>query len=166
MTAVAVSLDTPPAPRADLRERWKMGVEARALVLITAALLAFDELASRDALAVRAKAPTPEHGKALRVTQIEAVLRAAGRQRNLRSTAEQVSAALHSEQLTAAPLVAAAFGASVAAYVAVTTELVGQTAALELKLTASFEQHPSAEILRSLPGLGTVLGARVPLRRC
>lgn len=30
-----------PAPRADVRERWKMGVEARALVLVTAALLAF-----------------------------------------------------------------------------------------------------------------------------
>ena len=126
-----------------------------------AALVAFDDLASRDALAVLAKAPTPEQGAALRVTQIEAVLRAAGRQRNLRPTAEAISAALRSEQLTAAPLVAQAFGASVAAHVAVTTELVRQTAALELRLTASFEQHPSAEILRSLPGLGVVLGARV-----
>ena len=33
--------DVRPAPRADVRERWKMGVEARALVLVTAALLAF-----------------------------------------------------------------------------------------------------------------------------
>jgi transposase len=126
-----------------------------------AALLAFDDLASRDALAVLAKAPTPEQGRALKVTQIEAVLRAAGRQRNLRPTAEAISAALRTEQLTALPLVAQAFGATVSAHVAVTTELVRQTAALEAQLTASFEQHPSAEILRSLPGLGVVLGARV-----
>ncbi len=126
-----------------------------------AALLAFDDLASREALAVLAKAPTPEQGRALRVTQIEAVLRAAGRQRNLRPTAEAISAALRTEQLTALPLVASAFGATVAAHVAVTAELVRQTARLEEQLAASFEQHPSAEILRSLPGLGVVLGARV-----
>jgi hypothetical protein len=126
-----------------------------------AALLAFDDLASREALAVLAKAPTPEQGRALRVTQIEAMLRAAGRQRNLHPTAEAISAALRTEQLTALPLVAQAFGATVSAHVAVTAELVRQTAALEAQLTASFEQHPSAEILRSLPGLGVVLGARV-----
>lgn len=126
-----------------------------------AALLAFEDLASRDALAVLAKAPTPQQGAALRVTQIEAVCRAAGRSRNLRPVAEAISAALRTEQLSALPMVAAAFGAAVSAHVAVTTELVRQTAALEAQLTASFEQHPSAEILRSLPGLGVVLGARV-----
>jgi transposase len=126
-----------------------------------AALEAFDDLASRDALAVLAKAPTPEQGQTLRVTQIEAVLRAAGRQRNLRPTAEAISSALRSEQLTALPLVTSAFGATVKAHVAVTAELVRQTASLEQQLTTSFEQHPSAEILRSLPGLGVVLGARV-----
>lgn len=126
-----------------------------------AALVAFDDLASREALAVLAKAPTPEQGKALRVTQIEALLRAAGRQRNISSTAQSISAALRTEQLTALPLIAKAFGATVAAHVAVTAELVRQTAAVEEQLTASFEQHPSAEILRSLPGLGVVLGARV-----
>ena len=126
-----------------------------------AALEAFDDLASREALAVLAKAPTPEQGRALRVTQIEAALRAAGRQRNLRPTAKAISAALRTEQLTAQPMVARAFGATVSAHVAVTAELVRQTAALEADLAASFEQHPSAEILRSLPGLGVVLGARV-----
>jgi len=95
------------------------------------------------------------------VTQVEAVLRAAGRQRHLHTRAEEISAALRTEQLSAPPLVAEAFGAAVAALVAVTAELVGQTAAVEAKLAAAFEQHPSAEILRSLPGLGPVLGARV-----
>jgi transposase len=126
-----------------------------------AALQAFDDLAGRDALAVLAKAPTPEQGKALRVSQIEAALRAAGRQRNLHARAEQIAAALRTEQLTAAPLVTQAFGVSCSALVAVTAELVRQTAAVEAKLSTSFEQHPSAEILRSLPGLGLILSARV-----
>lgn len=126
-----------------------------------AALSAFDDLAGRDALAVLAKGPTPARGAALRVAQIEAALRGGGRQRNLRATAESISAALRSEQLDAPPLVAEAFGATVSALVAVITELVVQTAHVEETLAASFNQHPSAEILRSLPGLGPVLGARV-----
>lgn len=34
-------------------------------------------------------------------------------------------------------------------------------AELETALDAHFEQHPDAEIVRSLPGLGLILGARV-----
>jgi hypothetical protein len=64
------------------------------------------------------------------------VLRAAGRQRNLRPTAEAISTALRTEQLTALPLVASAFGATVSAYVAVAAELVRQTAALEAASSA------------------------------
>ena len=52
-------------------------------------------------------------------------------------------------------------GAALAALVAVTSELVAQTAQLELQLAEHFEQHPDAKIIRSLPGLGTILGARV-----
>lgn len=44
-----------------------------------AELVAFDDLAGRDALAVLAKAPTPSRGAGLRVAQIEATLRAGGR---------------------------------------------------------------------------------------
>lgn len=143
------------------RQRQVLALRSALREFYPAALLAFEDLSSREALAVLANAPTPEQGKALKVTQIQAVLRAAGRQRNLRSTAEAISAALRTEQLTAPPLVAQAFGASVAAHVAVATELVRQTEAVQARLTASFEQHPNAEILRSLPGLGVVLGARV-----
>jgi len=143
------------------RQRQTNALRSTLREFYPAALVAFDDLASRDALAVLAKAPTPTAGAALRVTQVEAVLRAAGRQRHLHTRAEEISAALRTEQLSAPPLVAEAFGAAVAALVAVTAELVGQTAAVEAKLAAAFEQHPSAEILRSLPGLGPVLGARV-----
>ena len=36
-----------------------------------------------------------------------------------------------------------------------------QIAALEISLAEHFEQHPDAKVVLSLPGLGTVLGARV-----
>ena len=36
-----------------------------------------------------------------------------------------------------------------------------QIAGLALELEAGFEQHPDAVVVRSLPGLGTILGARV-----
>ncbi len=52
-------------------------------------------------------------------------------------------------------------GASVAALVAVIRELNTQVARLEEQLAAGFDQHPDAKVVRSLPGLGTVLGARV-----
>jgi hypothetical protein len=52
-------------------------------------------------------------------------------------------------------------GASVRALVAVIGELVAQTARLEAELADRFEQHPDAKVIRSLPGLGMILGARV-----
>jgi len=52
-------------------------------------------------------------------------------------------------------------GASVAASVSVIAELTHQISGLEEQLAANFEQHPDATVVRSLPGLGTILGARV-----
>jgi transposase len=43
----------------------------------------------------------------------------------------------------------------------VITELQTQIAVLEAQLADRFEQHPDAKIIRSLPGLGMTLGARV-----
>ena len=39
--------------------------------------------------------------------------------------------------------------------------MVAQIAVLAEELETGFEKHPDAEVVRSLPGLGTVLGARV-----
>ncbi len=52
-------------------------------------LESFDDLASRDALAILVKAPTPEQGARLSVAQIRAALRRAGRQRNLDARAAE-----------------------------------------------------------------------------
>ena len=52
-------------------------------------------------------------------------------------------------------------GATVAALVAVIAELNAQIGRLEESLADRFEMHPAAKVIRSLPGLGMILGARV-----
>jgi transposase len=69
--------------------------------------------------------------------------------------------ALREPQLEQPTLVAAAFAKTVLANVSVLARLNSEVAALEAELGQSFELHPDAEIYRSQPGLGTVLGARV-----
>ena len=125
------------------------------------ALEAFDELAGRDALAVLAIAPTPTAGRQLSRSKIAAALRRGGRQRRIDERAVEIQTALRSEQLSAPTLIADAMGATVAALVAVIGELQTQIERLETELADRFEQHPDAKIIRSLPGLGTILGARV-----
>jgi len=125
-----------------------------------AALEAFDDLASGDALAVLAIAPTPTLGRSLSRSKIASALRRGGRQRRVEERAAEIHTALRPEHLEAPPVIADAMGASVAALIAVTVELVAQIDRLEQELTDRFEQHPDAKIIRSLPGLGTILGAR------
>jgi transposase len=126
-----------------------------------AALQAFDDLGGRDALAVLGRAPTPTQGARLSVSKISAALKAAGRQRNIESRAQQIQAILRAEQLSAPEAVAAAFGATTRATVNIVIELNEQIRDLETTLADHFEKHPDADIYRSLPGLGVILGARV-----
>lgn len=126
-----------------------------------AALVAFDDLAGGDALEVLRVAPTPTLGAGLSRSKIAAALRRGGRQRRVEERAVEIQAALRSEQLQAPGVVAAAMGASVAASVAVIAEMGAQIARLAEELASGFEAHPDAEVVRSLPGLGTILGARV-----
>jgi hypothetical protein len=126
-----------------------------------AALDAFDELAHSDALAVLAAAPTPSLGRQLSRSKIAAALRRGGRQRRTDQRATEIQAALRTEQLAAPELVSEAMGSTVAALVAVVAELSAQIERLEIELADRFEQHPAAKVIRSLPGLGMTLGARV-----
>jgi transposase len=125
-----------------------------------AALEAFDDLDSSDSLAVLAIAPTPSLGRGLSRSKIAAALRRGGRQRRIEERAVEIQAALRAEHLDAPSAVADAMGASIAALVAVTVELVAQIDRLEQELVDRFDQHPDAKIIRSLPGLETILGAR------
>jgi hypothetical protein len=127
-----------------------------------AALAAFEDLTSGDAVQVLRVAPAPALGQALSRAKIAAALRRGGRQRRIDARATEIQAALRSPQLRGSPLTEAAMGASVAASAAVIAEMTTQIAVLERQLAADFEAHPDAEVVRSLPGPGTVLGARVP----
>jgi hypothetical protein len=126
-----------------------------------AALTAFADLDAAEALAILSRAPDPQTGRRLSAAAIGAALRRSGRQRGIEKRAAQIQAALRTDQLAAPPLLAGAYAASVAATVAILAELNRQIRTLETSLADHFEQHPDAEIIRSLPGLGMVLGARV-----
>jgi transposase len=127
-----------------------------------AALDAFGtDLASHDALGLLARAPTPAAAARLSTSGIGAALRRGGRQRNVTARAAELQELLRAPRLDAPAAVADAYGAQVRSVVGVIAEMTRQIAALEAQLATSFDSHPDAEIVRSLPGLGTVLGARV-----
>jgi transposase len=126
-----------------------------------AALEAFPDLASSDALAVLKVAPTPTQGRRLSRSKIAAALRRGGRQRNIDRRTIEIQTALRTEQLQAPALVTDAMGSIVASLVEVIDTLRTQIGQLEQQLDVHFEAHPDATIIRSLPGLGMILGARV-----
>jgi transposase len=127
-----------------------------------AALVAFgDRLSSAEALTVLAAAPTPDAGRALSKARIERLLRKAGRQRRVTERATQIVAALRSEQLTARPGVIEAHAAVVSAQIVVIGSITTQIDVLEEQVRTHFGRHPDAEIYLSVPGIGSILGARI-----
>ena len=119
------------------------------------------DLDDRDAVAILEIAPTPPLGRQLSKSKITAALKRAGRQRNLERRAAEIQWALREEQLAQGPLVEAAYGHTTKAHVAMIRAYNAEITELEEALTSGFEQHPDARIVLSLPGMGTVLGARV-----
>jgi transposase len=124
-----------------------------------AALAAFDNLASGDALETLMVAPTPTLGMGLSRSKIAAALKRGGRQRRIDQRVEEIQEALRAPQLQGSAVAAGAMGKSVSATVAVIATMNAQIAELAKELETGFEQHPDAEVVRSLPGLGTILGA-------
>jgi transposase len=119
------------------------------------------QLAEPEALAVLSLAPTPELGRQLTRAAVRRALVGVGRRRNLQARVVAVHDALAAPQLAAPAPIEAAYRGVVGALVAVLNCLNDQVAALEQQLAARFGTHPDAAIIRSQPGLGTVLGARV-----
>jgi transposase len=125
-----------------------------------AALVAFSDLTSRTALAVLTAAPTPAAAAALTRANLVDLLHAAGRGTRPADAARLVEI-FAAEQLRQPGPVEQAMGTAATALL---TALRGADQAvrdLETALAPSFEHHPDAEIIDSLPGLGLVLGARV-----
>jgi Transposase/Transposase IS116/IS110/IS902 family len=126
------------------------------------ALAAFGtDLSNNDAVSVISVAPTPDLGRQLSRSKIAAALRRGGRMRSIEKRAAEIQEALRGDYLQAPPAIVEAHGEVARSSVALIDAYTKQIASLELALTEHFEQHPDAKVVLSLPGLGTVLGARV-----
>ncbi|MBM7494016.1 hypothetical protein JOD64_005238 [Micromonospora luteifusca] len=144
------------------RQRHVLQLRAVLRQAFPAASVAFGEdLHDRDALAVLAKAPSAAQARKLRVSQVEAALRRAGRQRNVPAVADRILSALRTPQLNQPAVVSDAYAAHTAGLVGIIGAFNTQIVALEAQLTDYLGRHPDAKILMSQPGLGTVLAARV-----
>jgi transposase len=126
-----------------------------------AALEAFDDLDAPDALELPGKAPDPARARKLTRAQVSAALKRA-RRRNITERATAILTALRSGQLGQPAAVAAAYAATVRSLIAVITVLNEQVKTLQGQVEENSGRHPDAEIYRSQPGIGAVLGARVP----
>ena len=138
--------------RAELREYFP-GVLA---ALAEAGL----DLADRDALELLGAAPGPDTATRLSQRTIAAMLARAGRRGDLPARAAAIQAALRAPQLTQPPVLAGAYAAVTRSLVAVLTVLAEQITTLEGQVDAHFGRHLDAQIYRSQPGLGVILGAR------
>jgi transposase len=125
-----------------------------------AVLDAFDDLDAPDTLELLGKAPDPARARKLTRAQVSAALKRA-RRRNITDKATAILVALRGEQLGQPPAVTAAYAATVRSLIAVITVLNEQVKALQGQVEEHFGRHPDAEIYRSQPGMGAILGARV-----
>jgi hypothetical protein len=126
-----------------------------------AAIEAFADLDAPDALELLARAPDPARAARLTRAQVSAVLKRA-RRHHIPARATAILAALRSAQLGQPEAVTAACAVTARSLIAVITVLNEQVKALEGEVEAVFGRHPDAEIYLSQPGLGLILGARVP----
>jgi hypothetical protein len=124
------------------------------------ALRAFPNLKHKAALAVLGAAPTPEAGLRLTARRLTTVLHRCKR-RNDPSLAERILTDLHTPALRQPTAVEAGYGVTAQTLIAVVVAMQTAVEELEQALAVEFDRHPLATILRSAPGLGPVVAARV-----
>ena len=124
------------------------------------ALQAFPNLQHKAAQAILSAAPTPRQGTRLTTRRVVTVLHGCGR-RNDRDLVARIVTALHAPALRQPPQVEAALGVTVQTLLGVLAAEQKAVATLEAALAEQFDAHPLAPVLRSAPGLGPVLAARV-----
>jgi transposase len=149
-----------------IQERTRHTLRLRAALLdyFPAALIAYQHdpltLADDDVLELLTKAPTPAAAAKLTAAQITAVLKK-HRRRKIAAKTAAIQAALRTQHLAQSDIVTTAYAATVRSTAAILTALNTQIATLQSEVEASFGLHPDADIYRSQPGLGKILGARV-----
>ena len=118
-------------------------------------------LASPDARAVLAIAPTPAAAAKLTTTRIAAALRRGGRQRGADQLAAKLHQALRQPQLRQDPMVEQAMGAQALRLLATLNTECDSVEQLGQATATAFAQHPDYHIITSFTGLGDTTGARV-----
>ncbi|MDJ0363473.1 transposase, partial [Rhodococcus sp. H29-C3] len=126
-----------------------------------AALDAFDDLTSPEAVELLTKAPTPELAAALTITQIKAALKRAQRRMVDDRAATMRGVFRAPGRLTQPGALSTAHAATTVSILAVAAAIDAQITLLAEQVTTAFELHPQASIIKSLPGMGAVVGARV-----
>ncbi|MPY80175.1 MAG: IS110 family transposase [Actinophytocola sp.] len=118
-------------------------------------------LATAEARAVLAVAPTPTAAAKLSKARIATALRRAGRKRRIEATATELHAALRQPQLHQPELVEQAMGRQALALLATLNAECTNVDELAEQTAAAFAQHPDYAIITSFPGLADATGARV-----
>jgi transposase len=124
------------------------------------AIKAFPKLQHHAATTILGAAPTPAAGQRLTRHRIEALLHRCGR-RNDPSLVDQILTDLKTPALRQPGPVEAALGVTVEGLLKIVISMRDAVDRLEAELAVAFDQHELAPILRSVPGLGPVLAARV-----
>jgi transposase len=114
-----------------------------------------------EARAILAAAPTPAAAAKLTKAHLRKLLSQAGRQRGIDAEADRLHAMLRAEYLHHPQLVEDAFGMQALALLRQLTVACSNADELAAATIEHFDQHPDAEIITSLPGLGSLTGARV-----
>lgn len=118
-------------------------------------------IASPEARAVLAIAPTPAAAARLSMARIAAALRRAGRSRGIAETAAEIKAGLRKTQLRQPVQVEAAMGKHALALLAALDTACANVDELGRASAELFHTHPDYAIITSFPGLADSTGARV-----
>ncbi|MFN2477885.1 MAG: IS110 family transposase, partial [Pseudonocardiaceae bacterium] len=118
-------------------------------------------LASPDARAVLAIAPTPAAAAKLTKARVAAALRRGGRQRGADQLATKLHQALRQPQLRQDPMVEEAMGVQALRLLATLNTECDSVDQLGQATANAFAKHPDYQIITSFTGLGDTTGARV-----
>jgi transposase len=120
-----------------------------------------DGILRPEARAILAAAPTPRAAAQLTTAQLRKLLGQAGRQRGITAEATRLQTVLRAEYLHHPPLVEDAFGKQALALLRQLNVACTNADELAAAAVAHFDTHPDSEVITSLPGLGSLTGARV-----
>ncbi|PBA23528.1 IS110 family transposase [Mycobacterium avium] len=118
-------------------------------------------IASPEARAILAIAPTPTQAAKLPATRIAAALRRAGRARSIDRLSSEIREQLRAPQLHYLPQVETAIGKHTLALLAVLNTACEGVDELGQASAELFQSHPDYAIITSFPGLADSTGARV-----